>query len=176
MILAFLFSPDTWGTVSDWFMVSVTVITAYYLYKTLQSQKEVQKTQNELFRIESIRFRESIKPVLKYAATTKLFIPGEDGKRILTLEVSNETEAQALEISKILKGGEQFNQIFIPLGFDDRRNHLVKGDKPILFHFMIENEPNLNFLNFAVSYKDVAGTKYEQGVFCICDGLGIEIN
>jgi hypothetical protein len=56
------FDPDIWGTVSDWFMVIVTIVTAFYLYKTLQSQKNVQETQNKLFEIETIRFRESIKP------------------------------------------------------------------------------------------------------------------
>lgn len=58
------FDPEIWGTVSDWLMVAVTMLTAYYLYKTLKSQKEVQITQNKLFEIESVRFRESIKPVV----------------------------------------------------------------------------------------------------------------
>lgn len=56
-------------------MVAVTTLTAYYLYKTLKSQKEVQTTQNKLFEIETVRFRKSIKPVLKYKISETLLRP-----------------------------------------------------------------------------------------------------
>ena len=46
------FEPEIWGTVSDWVMITVTFATAFLLLLTLKSQKEVQRTQNELFRIE----------------------------------------------------------------------------------------------------------------------------
>jgi hypothetical protein len=63
----FPFHADTWGTVSDWAAVIVYGVTGYLIFRTLKSQQEVQRTQNELFKIERIRFNESIKPILKYS-------------------------------------------------------------------------------------------------------------
>lgn len=175
MLFIYLFPVEIWGTVSDWVMVSVTSVTAFYLYKTLKSQQEVQKTQAELYKIESIRFKESIKPILNYSGTTGMMKPGEADKRILTITVTNETDSTALNITKILtEEGNHPNQVFIPMGFSDRRNHLVRGDSPLLFHFLLDD--NLEFVTFTLKYEDVAGNKYQQRVFCICDNLGIEIN
>ncbi|GAA4100427.1 hypothetical protein [Mucilaginibacter panaciglaebae] len=168
----YLLPAEVWGTVSDWFMVAVTSVTAFYLYKTLRSQQEVQKTQNELFTIENIRFKESIKPILKYTGTTQMMHPGDETKKILTVEVSNETSSNALNISKIVS---EKDQIFIPMGFSDTRTHLVKGDAPLLFHFLIDPKGG-GFVSFSLSYQDIAGTKYKQGVFCICDEIGIELH
>src|SRR5690606_16627588 len=124
MLIANNFSPEVWGTVSDWVMICVTILTAYFLYKTLKSQKEVQQTQNELFKIESIRFKESIKPVLNYSAHTDKLIPGEEDKKILTIEVSNDTPNVALNVSKVLSQNETSKQIFIPMGLSDKKNHI----------------------------------------------------
>jgi hypothetical protein len=159
MQFIYLFPADVWGTVSDWVMVGVTAITASYLYRTLKSQQEVQKTQAELYKIESIRFKESIKPTLHYSGTTEMMKPGEADKRILTITVTNETDSSALNITKILtEEGNHSKQVFIPLGFSDRRNHLVKGDNPLLFHFLPDD--NLEFVTFTLKYEDVAGNRY----------------
>ena len=168
----------TFGTVPDWSMVIVTSITAYYLYKTLQSQKEVQRTQNELYKIESIRFKESIKPVLKYSGSTGKMKPSEETKKIFTIEVTNETSSTALEICKIIsEKSEQTTQIIIPTGFSDTRNHLVKGDAPLLFHFLIDEANKVSeWVIFSLTYQDIAGTKYKQHIFSICDHYGIEIH
>ncbi|MBD1432376.1 hypothetical protein H8B06_06030 [Sphingobacterium sp. DN00404] len=71
------FSPEIWGTVTAWMMYGVAIVTVVFLYKTLRSQQEVQKTQNELFRIESLRFQESIRPKLKYSVFTDKLVPGD---------------------------------------------------------------------------------------------------
>lgn len=71
------FSPEIWGTVNAWMMYGVAIVTAVFLFKTLRSQQEVQKTQNELFRIERLRFNESIRPKLKYSAFTDKLVPGD---------------------------------------------------------------------------------------------------
>jgi len=176
-LFKFPFPSDVWGTVSDWVMVSVTSLTALYLFKTLKSQQDVQRTQNELFKIESLRFKESIKPILKYSGSTDIMKPGEENKKILTIEVINETNSIALEISKIVSKNEQSRQIFIPISFSDTRNHLIKGDKPLWYHFLIDSNSSLSgFISFALEYQDIAGTRYKQGIFCICDGHGLEIH
>lgn len=48
-ILDIRFNPEIWGTVPDWFMVIVTAVTAYFLYRTLQEQKEFTKIELERF-------------------------------------------------------------------------------------------------------------------------------
>ncbi|SHM44361.1 hypothetical protein [Flavobacterium chilense] len=97
------FDPEIWGTVSDWLMVAVTTLTAYYLYKTLKSQKEVQITQNRLFEIESVRFRESIKPDLKYKISENIITPQEkENSRIYSIEVTNESLIQHLKFLLII--------------------------------------------------------------------------
>ncbi len=177
ILITFLFATNLWGTISDWAIFSVTLATAIFLYKTLKSQQEVQQTQNELFRIESIRFKESIKPILRYCASNDKMKPGDENKKILTVEVINETESAALEISRILSEDTMERQIFIPMSFADRRDHLTKGDSPLLFHFLIDlKSPGSKYVTFAIKYKDIAGTKYKQRVFCICDEYGIEIH
>jgi hypothetical protein len=171
----FLFNAAVWGTVSDWLMVVVTLATAFYLYKTLKSQKEVQLTQTKLFEIESIRFKESIKPKLAFRATREMFKNGDEVNDILSFEVTNETTSMALDIKREMSERGDVKQIAIPLGFDSIRDHSVKGDPPLLFHFLI-GANKINYLNFTLSYQDIAGTKYKQGVFCIADHIGIEVN
>ena len=48
----FLFNSVLWGPVSEWVMIGVTSVTAFFLYRTLQSQKDVQGAQNKLLEIE----------------------------------------------------------------------------------------------------------------------------
>lgn len=164
----FSFDPVTWGTVSDWVMVFVTILTVIFLYKTLQSQKDVQQMQNELFRIESVRFHESIKPVLKYSVSTHSGSLVGKKETLLTLEVTNSTESLASNISKNVTENEHTKQIFIPMSLDDHRNHLAKGDNPLLFHFAVNRNGNeILLMNF--KYTDIAGTRYKQRVICIYD-------
>lgn len=166
-----------WGSVSDWVMIAVTIVTAIFLYKTLKSQKEVQQVQNELFKIERTKFNESIKPILSYSVSTETMIPSDKSKKILTVEVINETANIALKISKILSPKETSNQIFIPTEIFNKRDHLTKGDKPLLFYFLIDGTPNaINWLFFEVTYEDIYKNKYKQRVICLCDKIGIEIN
>lgn len=77
----FLILSVNWGSISDWVMIAVTITTATFLYKTLKSQKEVQSVQNKLFRIEQARFNESIKPILRYSASTDKMIPSDKDKK-----------------------------------------------------------------------------------------------
>jgi hypothetical protein len=171
-----LLDPTIWGTISDWVMVLVTVLTLFFLYRTLQSQKDVQKMQNELFRIESVRFKESIKPTLKYSLSKHSGELGDNGKRLMTLEVTNETNSLATNISKHVTETDQATQIFIPMSLDDHRDHLTKGDKPLLFHFAVDKRRmQYHLMNF--KYQDIAGTKYQQRVICIHDeNFPIEIH
>ena len=56
------FDVTIWGTVADWIMIVVTGLTAYFLWKTLQSQKDVQSDQTMLTKIEQERYAKEIRP------------------------------------------------------------------------------------------------------------------
>lgn len=62
----FPLKAEIWGTVSDWVMIIVTIVTAYFLYHSLKSQRE-------LTRMEQARFIDSIKPDLKVDDTASSF-------------------------------------------------------------------------------------------------------
>ena len=101
----------------------------------------------------------------------------DKNKKILITEVINETGSQALEISRIVKANDQTKQVFVPTGLSNHRDHLVKGDCPMLFHFLISPEDRASgWIIFSLTYQDVAGTKYKHGLVCICDKHGIELN
>ena len=101
------------------------------------------------------------------------FKPGEKEKRIATIEVTNESEGIALKISSDFTDYSS-KQVFIPIDFSSNRNHLKKGDQPILLHFLVEKR--VSFVIFELTYEDVAETKYRQRVFCVHDSHGTEIN
>lgn len=164
-----------WGSLADWSLVAVTTITAIFLYKTLQSQKDVQSTQTSLFEMERIRFRESIRPKLKYEVSKEMFASPRENEKILTILVTNEMDGMALEITPECPENGAVKQIFIPINFDSTRRHLAKSDRPILLHFLI-NPKTINFVVFGLTYQDISGVKYKQGVYCIADNQGIEIN
>jgi hypothetical protein len=180
IIIKLLFAAETWGTVSDWTMVLVTIVTAIFLLVTLISQKKVQQTQNELFRIESIRFRESIRPILKYSLSEFQAKSSDEKKRMLTIEVTNETNSNALNISKFVAENDSTQQLFTTMGMrlgDNKRNHLTKGDNPLLFHFGVDLTLNdHHYFHLIFKYQDIADTKYQQRVICLYDEIyGIEI-
>jgi len=54
--------PAIWGTVSDWLIIILTLLTAIFIYKTLKSQYEVQKMQLEITNIELHKFRDLLRP------------------------------------------------------------------------------------------------------------------
>lgn len=162
------FNPEVWGTVSDWTMVGVTSLTAYYLYKTLKSQKNVQKTQNKLFEIEKIRFKESIKPSLIYTQSKREF---ESGKyfKIVSIEISNESESSAEDIEIEYEKRGNISRIMVGVDFlPVPQNHLKRGDRPYFLSFLIAEEPiAVEFITFRIQFKDISGTVYRQNVACI---------
>ncbi len=158
------------GVLSDWVMVVITAITAYFLYKTLKSQKDVQKTQNDLYRIENIRFKESIKPRLKCKSTTDVFHPSGGKQKILTVKIHCEA-GEARKISIPLS--ETSKQIFIPTGISENRNYLAKGDDPLVHNFLLKD--SRDWAIFELRYEDVAGYKYKQRIVCMCYDSDIDV-
>ena len=81
-----------------------------------------------------------------------------------------------MKISRLVETNTNTNQLFGPEGLDGKRNHLTKGDKPILLHFGIDSN-SVQYILFTIRYQDVAETKYKQRVLCIYDDdYGTEIH
>jgi hypothetical protein len=97
---------------------------------------------------------------------------------MLTIKVTNETSSPATKISRFVSENDQAKQLFTLIGWDDRRDHLTKGDNPLLYHFAINTKAIVSsflFMNF--KYQDIAETKYNQRVICIYDkDYGVEIH
>lgn len=71
-------SSGVWGTVSDWVIIIITLISAILLLLTLKSQIEVQKDQNVLHNIEVKRFRKQHIPHIYFTPQHLKFTKIED--------------------------------------------------------------------------------------------------
>jgi len=165
MILLY-FSPEVWGTVSDWFIAIVTSITAYYLYQTLKSQKEVQETQTKLFEIEKFRFSESIKPILKFTQPTndQRIITDNQDKCINSIIITNDSNNNALEGS-ITMVSETKNIEFINSKVFEYF-HLRKNENFRLNFILHDTKSSENLLILCFKYQDIANNKYVQYINC----------
>lgn len=159
----FPFSAEVWGTVSDWVMIIVTSITAYFLWKTLRSQKEVQDTQNRLLKIEQLRVREDFKPNLKYNRVTIGGKFSDPNKCLVSIAVKNVSISPALNFKPVYEENpDAIPGQFLPLP----RTLLHDGDAAIL-HFAVPDEEGRHLnceIAFSVEYQDIAGTIYTQRV------------
>tara|TARA_R110000850_G_scaffold162427_4_gene287106 strand:+ start:468 stop:1010 length:543 start_codon:yes stop_codon:yes gene_type:complete len=169
------FDPNVWGTVSDWSMVFVMVISAYYLYKTLKSQKEVQDTQNKLFEIENLKFREGNKPSFNFKISHRVPNNETENQRLYSIEITNKSDNIALEFSvKYDQNFKSVNQVFI--GGQFPRKHLQKENEPWFVHFVSDDKVSIPFITITLNYEDVSGIKYKQGVLLILDRDNSEIH
>src|SRR5579872_2778010 len=163
-MLAIEFPAEIWGTVSDWVMIAVTSVTAYFLWKTLKSQKEVQSTQNRLLKIEQLRVKEAFKPNLKYSRVDIGVKIPDVNKSIVSIAVRNVNESPALDFKPIYEDDPEV----IPIMFKPILKTLKNGEGYATLHFEVNAKQgeHLNCeIRFSVEYEDVAGTKYTQRAF-----------
>lgn len=86
------FDPEVWGTVSDWAILLATLITARYLWKTLQSQIEIQKLQLKVTRIENDKYMKEHTPSFVFDLVSRKLTPQEnhmDAWFIINCKLSN---------------------------------------------------------------------------------------
>jgi hypothetical protein len=177
-IFKFPLLAEVWGTVSDWVMIAVTSVTAYFLWKTLKSQKEVQQAQNKLLEIEQLRVREDYKPVVKY----KYF---EDNTILKNLSKPLENDEQIVSIAlfynshrglKVKVTFEESSEVLQMIQMINPSNS--EDDYKASVHFITKNfhvRPLSYFINFECQYQDVAGTIYKQTVLCY-KYIGADVN
>ena len=162
-IFKFPFLSEVWGTVSEWVMVVVTGFTAYYLYQTLQSQKEVQKAQNRLLEIEQVRLRKQFESKLQYSLCQTAEIPQEIRNDVISIAVKNISENPALNFNVKYPLNKKIEIVNIrPHPID-----LISNKEFPILHFLIKS-PDRNSIygfEFFVRYEDEIGTKYSQEVY-----------
>jgi hypothetical protein len=157
------FPADIWGTVSDWVMIGVTSATAILLLLTLKSQKEVQKAQNELLKIEQYRLRESKKPILKYSRGMFGFVPENIKNNVISISISNEGVNPALNVKVILPKNKQVEIKY----YGDVPQNLIPNGSNIFPNFYMKSlETVIPFqVDFTVTYQDEIGTKYKEETY-----------
>lgn len=147
------FNAEVWGTVSDWYMVIVTLITAIFLYKTLKSQKDVQKEQNRLFKIEELKYLYSIKPKVNLTIFSTSQFDNDDYlyqvRCVINFSIENgELIRQRINVrSKFKTSRFKYSKI------KDKIFNLMNTSPP-------NNEANFEVLAIEVFYKDLHGNEY----------------
>lgn len=159
-IFKYPFIADVWGTVSDWVMIAVTGLTAYFLYKTLRSQTKIQKMQQKITDIEDFKFKSSLMPKFVVKGNTPHY-PSNTNEAIKAdywLELSNENQAKNIKISGVLSDATQVVEK------EWRESSLsVKDRLHIAHHFKTDNVAVCSFFyKLNVYYEDIAGHGYHQ--------------
>lgn len=100
-----IFNPEVWGTVSDWFMVTITALTGYGVYKTLKSQSKTLKLQAKTFQLqqvinenERIRLKKEIQPffglgIVSHSSSTKT-----NNRILLDIFLTNRGDFEAMDV------------------------------------------------------------------------------
>lgn len=128
------FNSGVWGTASDWVMIAVTGVTAYFLWKTLQSQ-------NDILIVERNANRLRIMPDFSFE---------EDSSYKITLKL-NENPATIVDVIPSIDT--------IGLSYDKevKPRHLF-----FIYFAKVIDERDLHQLALIIKYKDLEGNLYFQ--------------
>lgn len=163
------FQSDVWGTVSDWVMILVTIVTAYFLYKTLQSQKDVQGTQNKLLQIEQIRLKTDVKPFLRYSQFEDVY-SSELGNTCIAIAVMNTSPNIAISAEPLFTNMPKMSLTLV----DSVPMDLTNEGGYLRLYFVFKDISKIDF-SFDISFNDVALIRYSQHVFCAIDNESVRI-
>lgn len=165
------FSPEVWGSVSDWAYIVVTTTTLYFIYRTFRSQLEVQRMQLKITNIENERYRVESLPVfeaemmedqpyqydqvadpLKLLVTIGFGLKKNECKNLKLIVSSHMAESLEWKhlvgnFDYIMAGGANLIDIVI----------LKKNDDPF---WMFPIELSFNF-------EDMVGNHYKQTIHCM---------
>ena len=154
-----LFKAESWGTISDWFTYLVTLIGGVFIYKTLQSQMEVQKSQSIITQIEINKHLYSIKPIITTSLefVTEEYDENYDDKVLkFVLKISSDkpmTYKLNLTNNNILNKNQFFN------------NAKYKHTTPSTSKFYLTMSSSILDSKFPLmldlKYTDIEGNKYK---------------
>lgn len=161
-ILDITFNPDVWGTVTDWLMSIVTIITAYYLYQTLKSQNDANEQQKKDLKIE--RFENKFYKLLDLhkANVDEASIGGLNGRETFVhrfYELSSSKLIVDFNVSVVKSTNKDFdeNQInklefayvifFYGIGKNSEKNYINNFNKSelILYNSVVEDIKKIQY-------------------------------
>lgn len=147
------FIPEVWGNVADWAMLVVTVITAIFIYKTLNSQTKVQQIQLELLNIEQKRCKSEMVPDFDIL-NVRLFHQKVNDKYLYMINFSN-NKRDATHFKWNINIKDNTNELSIRENNDDLRffsGASGKSQIPFANKELISGNFNLTLI---LKYKDL---------------------
>lgn len=169
----FFYNSEFYGSISDWVLVLFSAITAIFLYKTLNSQINVQKVQNKLLLLENQKFTKSIEPNLNFEIhKNKEKIEGNYFD-IVSIKVTNNNENIVNKIKILYNESDNVKKIMIPKDYlPTPLNYLTSNSEPYLLHFLIIEKPQTTtFINFEIEFENDNNLKYRQTLVCIYENI-----
>lgn len=154
---------NVWGTISDWMMILITIVTAVLLLLTLKSQKKVQDDQRLMFQLEQKKHRNSIKP----AFDIKIEYRGcwsniEDGTpyNIYGMEVeSYQATIFSIELT-------QESDFTLPAFYSKKWNHVYPGKSDLELHTARNISSDIPLYGGVIlKYQDKEYNNYEMKIF-----------
>jgi hypothetical protein len=160
------FQAEVWGTYSDWIMVLVTIVTAIFLWRTLNSQMIVQKLQQQTTNIENERFRLEVKPNFTMLISKKQIKPVDDQiEVILILDCQLlQAECRNLTVTNSSMFGEFTLGKVLP---DDNKVVPVEAHRLIMVSIHCQKTmfdiTGINLFS-TFCFEDTIGNKYKQTI------------
>jgi|GEM_PF-1299283 len=168
------FNVEIYGTVSDWIIVIVTIVTAVFVYKTLTSQQKVQFDQERMNLLTSVEIRNNykaeiellnpqIEETLGFFTNIWIFkIKGNDALNIQVLTNTSHT-IENFGATTIFDDNRFLSKISMISANNDLS--LVVNDKERISYIMNltkENSENkyYDWLSFDITYHDNFKFKY----------------
>jgi len=176
-LFRFPFEADVWGTASDWVMIFVTAITAFYLYQSLKSQREIQLMQQKVTKIEEYDYLMKIKPDFKISIDRCTIKPKNlNGPQVVNGLAILETENHTAINVKILIRTYINNELRTERdeSFDYREPQYETALK--IDEFEIKRDGSDNFhITYNITYQDVDGNHYKKRIKVKNKGLRLSL-
>ncbi len=162
-----MFNVEIFGTVADWTMILVTAITAYFLYETLKSQKDVQKDQEKINKLQTLEIRQKFKPIINFLPPRRF----DDNFEFLLSVSNNPAFNVELFSSKyyLLENSPSFNTLthegdLFKVFFEklDITESFTFGSLRIPMSTL--NEIDNQVIDFILRFEDEFGFKYEKEI------------
>lgn len=148
------FNSEVWGNVSDYVMVIVTAVTGLLIFFTFRSQQELQRLQDEIFRL-------SIKPEIVIITDPLLLSPGIDSypfdirienADVFDLRIEIITKAEGLNITWL---DSFLRPVNLQKGTLQQTQYNYNGP-----HLLTDNNFDPNLLSIRITFRDALNNYY----------------
>ncbi|MGM9478932.1 hypothetical protein ACS5PU_21090 [Pedobacter sp. GSP4] len=162
-----VFNSNTWGTVSDWAMVIVTMLTAFYLIRTFNAQYEIKK-------IELWKYLETIKPIYTVELIHTNVINSKSNYDLdLSFVISNTNGVAknvTLDIFSTFEGWKFYIDSKIPLELPIREYSIVST----MISATYSSEKSGAACTFKFEFSDNVGNLYRQ--MCVFSAMNSNLD